>query len=105
MATTKLGLPTITGNLSADIPRDLNALAEAVDSAAGTSGGLATLGADGKVPSSQLSISSSANRITVTDSGSYFTSSHVEGALQEIGQTLNGVRGNLIESTNNILNS
>ena len=31
MATTKLGLPTVTSNMSADVPRDLNALAEAVD--------------------------------------------------------------------------
>jgi hypothetical protein len=31
MATTRLGLPTITGNMTADVVRDLNALAEAVD--------------------------------------------------------------------------
>lgn len=32
MPTSRLGLPTITGNMSNDIVRDLNALAEAVDS-------------------------------------------------------------------------
>lgn len=31
MTTTNLGLPLITGNLTADVVRDLNALAEAVD--------------------------------------------------------------------------
>ena len=47
MATTKLGLPTVTSNMSADVPRDLNALAEAVDAKVGVSSGLATLGTDG----------------------------------------------------------
>lgn len=49
MATEKLGLPTITGNMTADVVRDLNALANGVDAKAGTAGGLATLGADGKL--------------------------------------------------------
>ena len=31
MATTKLGLPTISDNMSADVVRDMNALAEAID--------------------------------------------------------------------------
>ena len=43
--------------------------------------------------------------LTITDSGNYFGSNNVEGALQEIGQTLNGVRGSLIDSVNEILNS
>lgn len=54
MATTKLGLPTVTSNMSADVPRDLNALAEAVDAKMGVAGGLATLDSGGKVPSGQL---------------------------------------------------
>jgi|GEM_PF-3664354 len=49
MPTTKLGLPTITGNQSADIPRDLNALANAIDEKAGTADGLARLNSEGKV--------------------------------------------------------
>ncbi|MED1906106.1 hypothetical protein, partial [Cytobacillus firmus] len=59
MATTKLSLPTISGNLTADVVRDMNALAEAVDSKAGAAHGLATLGADGKVPSTQLNVDTS----------------------------------------------
>lgn len=69
----------------------------------GTAGGVATLGADGKVPASQLNVSSAASTITVTDSANYFTSTHVEGALQEVGQTLNSTRGSLVTSANNIL--
>lgn len=56
MPTTKLQLPTISGNETADIPRDLNGLAKAIDDKAGTANGLATLGADGKVPGSQLNV-------------------------------------------------
>lgn len=33
MATTNYNLPTITGNMTADVVRDMNALAEATDSA------------------------------------------------------------------------
>ncbi len=49
MPTTKLGLPTITGNMTANIPRDVNALAEAIDAKAGSPGGLATLDENGNV--------------------------------------------------------
>lgn len=48
-------------------------------------------------------IASTGTGISITDSGNYFTSNNVEGALQEIGQTLNGVRGNLIQSVNKLL--
>lgn len=64
---------------------------------------VATLGTDGKVPAEQLNISSTADKITVADTANYFTSTHVEGALQEIGQTLNSTRGSLVTSANNIL--
>ncbi|MFK4473674.1 hypothetical protein ABH897_003405 [Paenibacillus sp. RC73] len=57
MATTeKLGLPLIEPNMTADVPRDMNALAEAVDAKVGVAGGLAVLGADGKVPADQLNV-------------------------------------------------
>lgn len=52
MPTNKLGLPTVTENMTHDVPRDLNALANAVDEAAGTK--LATLDADGQISSSQV---------------------------------------------------
>jgi len=44
-----------------------------------------------------------ADKITISDSGSYFTSNNMEGALQEIAQSLNGARGSLIASVNSIL--
>jgi hypothetical protein len=70
----------------------------------GAPNGVATLGPDGKVPASQLNVSTTANAITITDSGGYYTGTNVESALQEIGQTLNAMRGDLITSVNNVLN-
>ncbi len=52
MPTNKLGLPTVTENMTHDVPRDLNALATAIDNAAGTD--LATLNEDGMIPSEQM---------------------------------------------------
>jgi hypothetical protein len=69
----------------------------------GAANGVATLGSDGKVPATQLNVSSSADKITITDTGGYYTGTHVEAALQEVGQTLNLMRGDLVTSTNNIL--
>lgn len=57
MPTTKLNLPLIDGSNTADVVRDMNALANAVDNKAGASDGLATLDASGKVPASQLNVS------------------------------------------------
>ncbi|MGP0579207.1 pyocin knob domain-containing protein [Paenibacillus peoriae] len=54
--TDKLGLPLIEPNMTANVPRDMNALAEAVDAKVGVAGGLAVLGADGKVPADQLNV-------------------------------------------------
>lgn len=42
MPTPNLGLPLITGNMTANVPRDMNALAEAVDNAFGNLDELAT---------------------------------------------------------------
>ena len=66
MPTLKLNLPTIDNSKTADIVRDMNALAEAVDTVAGANSGLATLGSDGKVPSSQLNVSAPADATTTT---------------------------------------
>ncbi|QPA33373.1 phage tail-collar fiber domain-containing protein [Thermaerobacillus caldiproteolyticus] len=74
------------------------------DSQKGQPNGVATLGPDGKVPASQLNVSTTANAITITDSGGYYTGGDVESALQEIGQAFNAVRGNLITTVNAILN-
>lgn len=47
MATKKLGLPTITGNMTADVVRDLNALANKIDDLFGVDGGFAPMDGDG----------------------------------------------------------
>ncbi|MCK1985158.1 MULTISPECIES: pyocin knob domain-containing protein [Peribacillus] len=54
MATTKLGLPIITDNMTADVVRDMNALANGVDAKVGVANGLATLDTGGKVPTTQI---------------------------------------------------
>jgi hypothetical protein len=45
-----------------------------------------------------------ASNVSVDDAGGYFNATDTEGALQEMGQTLNAMGGSLIESVNNILN-
>ncbi|MGV2364195.1 MAG UNVERIFIED_CONTAM: hypothetical protein MIN83_22470, partial [Paenibacillus polymyxa] len=62
--TDKLSLPLIEPNMTADVPRDMNALAEAVDAKVGVAGGLAVLGADGKVPADQLNVKDPADATT-----------------------------------------
>lgn len=46
-----------------------------------------------------------AEEVTVADTGNYYTSTNAEGALQEIGQVLNGVNGELVTRANNLLGS
>lgn len=41
--------------------------------------------------------------VSIVDAGNYYTSTNVEGALQEIGQTMNSVRGSLIQSAQALL--
>ena len=40
---------------------------------------------------------SSADKLPVMDAGNYFTSDNVEDALQEIGETLDGLEAELAE--------
>ncbi len=44
-----------------------------------------------------------ATGISITDTGNYYTGINVETALQEVGQVLNSMRGDLITSTNAVL--
>jgi hypothetical protein len=46
-----------------------------------------------------------ATAIPIADTGNYYTGTNTEAALQEIGQTLNAMRGSLITSANNLLGS
>ncbi|MEH7521677.1 hypothetical protein V7149_00120 [Bacillus sp. JJ1503] len=55
MTTTKLGLPMISGNMNADVVRDMNALAQAIDDKVGVPNGLATLDGNGNVNGVDLS--------------------------------------------------
>ncbi|WP_393965829.1 hypothetical protein [Exiguobacterium sp. S22-S28] len=113
MPTTNFNLPKIENTNTADVVRDLNALADAADvaiktakdkadaavptSQKGQPSGVATLGTDGKVPTAQLpTIASTANDITIADTANYYSSSNVEGALAEIGQTLAGTRTSIV---------
>lgn len=43
-----------------------------------------------------------AGDIEITDVGNYFTSTNTEGALQEIGQAMNGAKGELIAAVNEL---
>lgn len=83
MPTPRYNLPTITPAMTADVPRDLNALANATDEALHTA---------------VSSLSSRAVDITITDTANYYTTKNVEAALQAVGQTLNGTRASLVTS-------
>lgn len=112
MPTTHFNLPKIDNTNTADVVRDMNALADAVDAAAktikdkadaaipssqkGATDGVASL-VGGKVPTTQLpTLASTANDITIADANDYYTSTKVEGALAEIGQTLAGTRTSIV---------
>jgi hypothetical protein len=60
---------------------------------------------DGSITQAKLAfaIASDASSVAVADVGNYYTSTNTEGALQEIGQTLNAMRGSLITTTNSLL--
>jgi len=62
--TPKLNLPLVDDNMTADVPLRLNAVANAIDAKVGIASGLATLGADGKVPAGQLNVSAPADAST-----------------------------------------
>ena len=65
----------------------------------GAPNGVPFLNAQGKVDSSLLpTLASTATDITVTDTANYYTSTNVEGALSELGQTLNGTRASLVST-------
>lgn len=83
MPTPKLNLPLIEGANTADVVRDMNALANAVD----TNVGLAI-----------DNLSSAAVDITLADNANYYTTKNVEAALQQVGQTLNGTRASLVST-------
>lgn len=56
-------------------------------------------------PSNDGKSGGTATQTTITDAGGYYTSGHTEGALQEIGQTINAVRGSMYTSATTLLNA
>lgn len=81
MPTTKLNLPLISGNMSADVPRDLNALAQRIDDLAGVPGGHALLDENGKVIGMADMI---ARNVQVEDPKNIFAGANVEVVLEEL---------------------
>lgn len=68
-----------------------------------TSADMVTTSDGSNVQAKLNNMSTSASDTPITDTGAYYTSVDVEGALQEIGQTMNSMRGSLTTSVNNLL--
>jgi hypothetical protein len=56
-----------------------------------------------EIKASLDSIATTGISTSITDAGSYYTATHVEGALQEIGLAFAGTRTSLVTSANNLL--
>lgn len=93
-------LPSAHTHTIADVTGLSTALSNKLDtSQRGAASGVASLGADGKVPTSQLpTIANTAADITIADSGNYFDGANVETGMQEIGRVLAGSRASLVAS-------
>lgn len=93
-------LPSAHTHAIADVTGLSTALSNKLDtSQRGAASGVASLGADGKVPTSQLpTIANTAADITIADSGNYFDGANVETGMQEIGRVLAGSRASLVAS-------
>lgn len=93
-------LPSAHTHAITDVTGLSTALSNKLDtSQRGAASGVASLGADGKVPTSQLpTIANTAADITIADSGNYFDGANVETGMQEIGRVLAGSRASLVAS-------
>lgn len=93
-------LPSAHTHAIADVTGLSTALSNKLDtSQRGAVNGVASLGSDGKVPTSQLpTIANTAADITIADSGNYFDGANVETGMQEIGRVLAGSRASLVAS-------
>lgn len=92
MPTNKLGLPLLTGNETADIPRDFNALAEKIDEKAGSPDGLAQLDGNGKTPTTQLPDASTsqkgATKLNDTTNSTSITEAATANAVRKVNDAL-----------------
>ncbi|OIN67384.1 hypothetical protein BLD48_05700 [Exiguobacterium sp. KRL4] len=93
-------LPSAHTHAIADVTGLSAALSGKLDtSQRGAVNGVASLGSDGKVPTSQLpTIANAAADITIADAGNYFDGANVETGMQEIGRVLAGARTSLVTS-------
>lgn len=93
-------LPSAHNHAIADVTGLSTALSNKLDtSQRGAVNGVASLGSDGKVPTSQLpTIANAAADITIADAGNYFDGANVETGMQEIGRVLAGARTSLVAS-------
>lgn len=93
-------LPSAHTHAIADVTGLSTALSNKLDtSQRGAVNGVASLGSDGKVPTSQLpTIANAAADITIADAGNYFDGANVETGMQEIGRVLAGARTSLVAS-------
>lgn len=93
-------LPSAHTHAIADVTGLSTALSGKLDtSQRGAVNGVASLGSDGKVPTSQLpTIANAAADITIADAGNYFDGANVETGMQEIGRVLAGARTSLVAS-------
>lgn len=93
-------LPSAHNHAIADVTGLSTALSNKLDtSQRGAVNGVASLGSDGKVPTSQLpTIANAASDITIADAGNYFDGANVETGMQEIGRVLAGARTSLVAS-------
>lgn len=93
-------LPSAHTHAIADVTGLSAALSGKLDTTQrGAVNGVASLGSDGKVPTSQLpTIANAAADITIADAGNYFDGANVETGMQEIGRVLAGARTSLVAS-------
>ena len=93
-------LPSAHNHAIADVTGLSTALSGKIDTTQrGAVNGVASLGSDGKVPTSQLpTIANAASDITIADAGNYFDGANVETGMQEIGRVLAGARTSLVAS-------
>lgn len=94
MPTTKLGLPLINSNNTADVVRDFNALANAVDAKAGAADGLAQLGPDGKLIAAQINLkdaSTSAKGLVQLSSSTTSTSESLAATPKAVKDVKDGL--------------
>lgn len=117
MATHKLRMKQKNGDNGYDILYPETSSDQVIDTATGKTvadfinskgkaNGVASLDANGKVPSSQVAIPEmTAKNVVVADATGKYSGANVEAVLEEIGTALVGTTKKLVSEINAILNS